>query len=117
MRNVLRTDRIFRLALAACLMLLVLQPAVSALAEQTVEGVVNLNTATEDELTRLPRVGPSVAKRIIAFREKNGPFQRAEELMNVQGIGEKTFSKLRPHVAVEGETTLKPAAAKKTAKK
>ena len=113
MRFQIQTERIFRLALAACLVLLVLQPAMTALAGQTVEGVVNLNTATEDELIQLPRVGASVAKRIIAFRDKNGPFQRAEDLMNVQGIGEKTFSKLLPHMAVAGETTLKKVPEKK----
>jgi competence protein ComEA len=83
-----------------------------AKAAPVLEGVVNLNTATETELTRLPRVGETVARRIIAFRDQHGPFTRAEELMNVQGIGEKTFDRLRPHLAVEGETTLRevPAA-------
>jgi len=101
--------------LALCLALLTtaaVQPdclaAGPAKAVPALEGVVNLNTASEAELTRLPRVGEAVARRIIAFREQHGPFTRPEELMNVQGIGEKTFDKLRPHLAVEGETTLKP---------
>jgi competence protein ComEA len=41
-----------------------------------------------------------VAKRIIAYREENGPFEKAEELMNVRGIGEKSFLKLQPHVTL-----------------
>lgn len=113
-----RTGRVFRLALAVCLMLAAVQPLCPAAAGPAaaktgaaLEGVVNLNTATEVELTRLPRVGEVVARRIIAFRDKHGPFQRPEDLLNIQGIGEKTFDKLRPHLAVEGETTLRPASA------
>lgn len=61
---------------------------------------INLNTATATELTQLPRIGAKTAERIIAFRKANGPFRRAEELMNVKGIGEKGFLKLKPHVVV-----------------
>ncbi|MDR3670742.1 MAG: helix-hairpin-helix domain-containing protein [Holophaga sp.] len=63
---------------------------------------VNLNTATVTELLQLPRVGPKTAQRIIAFRQEHGPFQRPEDLMNVKGIGEKTFQKLRPFITVDG---------------
>jgi competence protein ComEA len=69
--------------------------------------VVNVNTADASQLALLPRVGPSVAQKIIDFRKENGPFKSAEDLMLVQGIGEKTFQLLKPHVAVSGETTLK----------
>jgi competence protein ComEA len=62
--------------------------------------VVNLNTATLTELQRLPGVGVRTAERIIEFREKNGPFKKIEEVMNVQGIGEKTFLRLRPQLSV-----------------
>ena len=51
---------------------------------------------------QLPRVGPRTAERIIAYREANGPFQRPEDLMNVKGIGEKTFLRLQPYITVEG---------------
>ena len=61
---------------------------------------VNINTATEVELTKLPGVGSALAKRIVEFREKNGPFRRVEDLMKVRGIGEKTFQKMRPHLTV-----------------
>ena len=58
--------------------------------------------------TRLPRFLPVSlrssstysAKRIVAYREENGPFEKAEELMNVRGIGEKSFLKLQPHVTL-----------------
>jgi competence protein ComEA len=78
-------------------------PALAAEARR----VVNVNTADAAQLALLPRVGPSVAQRIIAFRKENGPFKSPEDLMLVQGIGEKTYQLLKPYVAVSGETTLK----------
>jgi competence protein ComEA len=68
---------------------------------------VNVNNADVAQLALLPRVGASVAERIVEYRKKNGPFKTAEDLMLVRGIGEKTFQLLRPYVAVAGETTLK----------
>ncbi len=69
-------------------------------------GVVNLNSAGAEQLALLPRVGETVAARILAFREANGPFKAIEDLMLVEGIGERTFELIRPHVALSGETTL-----------
>ena len=62
--------------------------------------VVNLNTATQAELETLPGVGAKMAARIIEYRQKKGPFKKIEELMNVQGIGEKNFLKLKPQLTV-----------------
>jgi competence protein ComEA len=62
--------------------------------------LVNLNTATTAELEKLPGIGTRVAERIVAYREKNGPFKKIEDLMNVQGIGEKSFLNLRPQITV-----------------
>lgn len=61
---------------------------------------VNINTATSAELQTLPRIGSQIAQRIIDFREKNGPFQKIEELMKVQGIGEKVYQGLREQITV-----------------
>src|SRR5262245_66437284 len=61
---------------------------------------VNINTATAAELEALPGVGSATAKRIIEYRQKNGPFKKIEDLMNVKGFGEKTFLKLKPLIAV-----------------
>ena len=66
------------------------------------EHPINLNTATLTELMQLPRVGPRTAERILAFRQEHGPFQRVEDLMQVRGIGEKTFLRLRPYLSVTG---------------
>lgn len=75
-------------------------------ASATARKVVNVNQASADELARLPRVGPSLAGKIVAHREKNGPFKRTEDLMEVSGIGEKMFTSLKPYVSVSGPTTL-----------
>ena len=74
----------------------------TAIAKKT----VNVNQASADELARLPRVGPSLAGKIVAHREQNGPFKRTEDLMEVKGIGEKMFTVLKPYVSVSGPTTL-----------
>ena len=58
-------------------------------------GPVNLNSATQEQLESLPGIGPSTAAKIVAFRRENGPFQQADDLMNVSGIGPGRFAKLR----------------------
>lgn len=73
-------------------------------------GVVNLNTATAEELQLLPGVGPSKAQLILEHR-KARPFRTVEELVRVRGIGRKTLQKLKPHLTVNGETTVERAAA------
>ncbi|GAB3034360.1 ComEA family DNA-binding protein [Parafrigoribacterium mesophilum] len=66
----------------------------------TVGGKVNINTASESDLETLPRVGPAMAKRIVAWRQANGRFNAVEDLMSVTGIGEKTFAELKDLVTV-----------------
>jgi comEA protein len=63
--------------------------------------LINLNTATAVELEKLPGIGPATAKLVVEYREKNGTFKKVEELMNVKGIGEKTFLKLKALITVE----------------
>ncbi len=62
---------------------------------------MNLNTATASQLERLPRIGPKMAARILAYREAHGGFRSVEELVQVRGIGEKTLAKMAPYLYVE----------------
>jgi competence protein ComEA len=62
--------------------------------------MINLNTASVKELETLPGIGAKTAERIVEYRQKNGPFKKIEELMNVQGIGETSFLKLKPQLTV-----------------
>ena len=62
--------------------------------------VVNVNEADWPELSVLPGIGPVLAQRIVASREKDGPFRSVDDLRRVRGIGPITLERLRPHVAV-----------------
>ncbi len=57
--------------------------------------VLHLNTATVEQLTLLPGVGPALAKRIVDFRDKKGGFKRIEELLAVPGVSEKKWKAIR----------------------
>jgi competence protein ComEA len=61
---------------------------------------LNLNAATEAQLEALPGIGAATAARIVEYRKKNGQFKKVEELMNVKGIGEKSFLKLKALITV-----------------
>jgi competence protein ComEA len=71
-----------------------------AAAKAPVTGQVNINTASPTELEALPGIGAKTAARIIEYRQKNGPFKKVEDLMNVRGVGEKNFLKLKPQITV-----------------
>src|SRR5215813_9816655 len=71
-------------------------------AQTTASTPVNLNTASAAQLEALPGIGKAMADRIVEYRQKNGSFKKAEDLMNVRGIGEKNFLKLKPLVTVGG---------------
>ncbi|RME50024.1 MAG: helix-hairpin-helix domain-containing protein [Caldilineae bacterium] len=62
---------------------------------------ININTASAAELELLPGVGPTIARRIVDYRQANGNFTTIEALMDVKGIGQATFDKLKDYVTVE----------------
>ena len=62
--------------------------------------LVNLNTASAAMLEGLPGIGKATADRIVEYRQKGGGFKKVEELMNIRGIGEKSFLKLKPMITV-----------------
>jgi len=82
-----------------------------AKAEATIPRI-DINTATAEELTALPRIGPALAARIVSYREEHGPFQKVEELMNVRGIGAKVFENLRERVSAEPQAQAKKSPAR-----
>jgi competence protein ComEA len=69
-------------------------------AKPPVTSIININTASATDLEALPGIGAKTAARIIEHRQKNGPFKKVEELMNVRGVGEKNFLKLKAQISV-----------------
>jgi competence protein ComEA len=77
------------------------QPETGAASVSSVDALVNINTATAVELEMLPHIGPTMAQRIIDYREAHGPFGRIEDLQEVDGIGETRYKDLAPLITVE----------------
>jgi competence protein ComEA len=75
--------------------------AQTATAQKESARVVNINTAAQSDLESLPGIGPSLAKKILEFRQKNGNFKTANDLMAVQGIGEKKYEQLKNLITVK----------------
>lgn len=74
------------------------------LAGETTSERINVNTATAEVLQSLPGIGPVYARRIIEYRQENGHFTGAEELINIKGIGKKRLEKLKPFIKLTGST-------------
>jgi comEA protein len=73
--------------------------------ESRLVGVVNVNTATPEQLELLPGIGPARAKAIVEYRTAHGPFKRVDELVAVSGVGPVAFDRIRKHCSVAGKTT------------
>ncbi len=93
------------LALAALVAALSFAPVYSQ--STAAKAKININTAPASELESLPRIGPKVAQRIVDFRTKNGSFKKIEEIMKVQGIGEKIYEQIKDMITVGPETAPK----------
>jgi len=92
--------RIVATALAIAMASLVAAGPVAAAGKPAPQAKVDLNTASIEQLTTLPGVGKALAARIVEYREKAGRFSRTEELMNVKGVGEKSFHKIEAWLTV-----------------
>jgi competence protein ComEA len=76
------------------------RPAPVAAAAALPKSALNINTATVADFETLPGIGARTAARIVEYRQKNGPFKKVEELMNVRGMGEKSFLRLKAQLTV-----------------
>jgi competence protein ComEA len=100
------------LAVVAVFMLIALpviaaEPAAPAKKAPGLEGQININTATAEQLVLLPGVGKKTADAIIEFRTKNGNFKAVDDIAKVKGIGAQKLEKIKKYLVLEGETTLK----------
>jgi competence protein ComEA len=93
------------LALLAALGVLFAASPLLAAGESGLTGVVNINTATAEELQLLPGIGEARAKAVIELRKRNGGFKSVEDLAEVKGIGATAIERLRPYIRTEGKTT------------
>ena len=75
-------------------------PTASGASRSLPDGMVNINTADEKELDKLPGIGPAMAKRIIEYRTENGAFQSPEEIKRVKGIGDAKYEKMKDKIAL-----------------
>ena len=96
MRNIYQLSRSYFTISLLALMLIVSFSGVGFAGD----GQVDLNTSTAKELQQLPGIGKGLAKRIVEFRTANGPFKSAEDLMQVRGIGKKTFAKMKERITI-----------------
>jgi competence protein ComEA len=97
------------LALALCLAAAPLATGQEGLPKETRRtadapaAAIDINQATVEDFSKLPGIGPKLARRIVAFREKHGPFRRVEDLLAIRGIGHKKWKKIRPYLRVGAE--------------
>lgn len=71
-------------------------------------GVININTATEDQLRMLPLVNEQLVRDIIAYRNSNGSFESIDDLRNVNGITSQKLDEIRPWLVIKGDSTFVP---------
>jgi competence protein ComEA len=95
-----KLNRIASTGLAAALAFCFMTGVALASGKPAPAGKVNVNTASVEQLTVLPGVGPKLAARIVEQRQKSGGFKSTQELMNVKGIGEKNYAKIQTYLTL-----------------
>jgi competence protein ComEA len=103
--------RIVATALAVAFALTLASGLAVAAAKPAPAGKVNINTASAEQLTVLPGIGPKLAARIVEYRQKSGAFKSVQELMNVRGVGEKNLKKIEPYLSA-GDAAARSGATK-----
>ncbi len=101
--------RLISVGVILCIFLgpLLAQQSTRPTGSSTTPSKININTASLEELQTLPRIGPAIAQRIIDYRKEHGPFKRIEDIMKIQGIGERVFEQIKDRITVGSETTNK----------
>jgi len=94
-------------ALIGLILGLIVSPLVSAQTAVKAGDKVNINTASLEELQKLPRIGPQIAQRILDYRKENGNFKKIEDILKVRGIGEKVYDQLKDLITVGAEAATK----------
>ena len=105
MKFEMRSTRASLLALLAMVGVLLAASPLHAAADAALTGVVNINTATAEELQLLPGIGESRAKAVLVLRKQNGGFKSVDELAQVKGIGASVLDRMRPYARTQGKTT------------
>ncbi len=93
-----------RMASLLLLVTLAVSPAL-AVERSVLEGVVNINTATAEQLQLLPGVGEVRARAILSERKGRGGFKSIEDLRAVKGVGDSLIERMRPYITLKGKTT------------
>lgn len=96
----MKLNRLVATGLAIAMACLVCAGPVMAAAKPIPTGKVNVNTASAEQLTALPGVGPKLAARIVEHRQKEGAFHSVQDLLTVKGIGEKNLSKIQGYLTL-----------------
>jgi comEA protein len=104
--SAIRTARALPLALLLLLGLGLAASPVLAADGGSLSGVVNVNTATADQLMLLPGIGEAKAQAILERRKEQGGYKSVDELLEVKGIGAAALERIRPFVVIQGQTSL-----------
>ena len=99
------THRLRSRALALVSVALLVVSAQAAETAPSLLGVVNINTASAEELALLPGIGETRARAVVTLRERRGGFRSIDELKEVKGIGDAGLERIRPFVRLDGETS------------